>query len=100
MIKKILSGVMAMAMAASIFTFGFAAQTFAAEEAAINEEAALQIALDASRYTDKVAQYEKVWKDTVDGKEVYKVVFYVGKAAFTYRIDAATGEIISNAIKD
>ena len=100
MFKKVLSGIMAMAMAASIFTFGFSAQTFAAEEAAINEEAAFQIALDASKYTEKVAKYEKVWKDTVDGKEVYKVIFYVGKVAFSYRIDAATGEILSSAIKD
>ena len=97
MMKRFVAGLAGIAMAASIFTFGFSNVSFAAENAAQKtEEEALKIAIDASKYSDKVVQYAKVWKD--DGSDVYKIEFYVGKARFNFHIDAATGEIVKREV--
>ena len=102
MMKKFFAVVLTLALVASINSFGFTsyAASDATEEIRITEDAALQIALDAAKYSDKVVKYEKVWKDTDNETEVYKVEFYVGKVAFSYTIDIATGEIIGRTVKD
>ena len=107
MMKRFLAGLVSLAMAASIFTFGYSSVSMAAENTAtetaaveITEAEAIQIAYTASKYSDKVIQYTKAWKASDNGKDVYKVEFYVGKARFGYTIDVATGEIIKKYVKD
>ena len=97
MLKKITSAILATAMAASIFTFGFTTQSFASE-AAITAESAITIALEDSKY-DK-AQDAKAVKATENGAEIYQVTFYVGKATITYRIDASTGAVLGRNINN
>ena len=90
MLRKITSAILATAMAASIFTFGFTNQSFASD-AAITEEGAITIAVEDAK-VDK-AQDAKAEKVTENGAEVFHVTFYVGKAKITYCIDAASGAI-------
>ena len=99
MMKRFVAGLAGIAMAASIFTFGSSNVSYAAEEAAAKTaDEAIQIAIDASKYTDKVIKYTNVWEAEEDGTAIYKVEFYVGKARFSYHIDAATGEIIKKEV--
>ncbi len=96
MMKRFVAGLAGLVMAVSIFTFGFSTVSYAAEK---TEDEVLQIAVEASKYSESVVQYSKVWKDTKDGKEVYKVEFYVGKARFNYTIDIETGKVIDKTVK-
>ena len=98
MVKRIMAAILTTAMAASIFTFNFTVQSFASE-AALTEDSAIEIALKDSAYA-KDAKDAQAVQATENGAEIYKVTFYVGKAAITYRIDASgniLGKTLNNA---
>ena len=97
MMKRFLAGLVGMAMAASIFTFGFTTQSLASSSA-ITEEGAIAIAVENAKFDN--VQNARAEKATVNGAEIFTVTFYVGKATVTYRIDAASGAVLGRTMNN
>ena len=96
MFRKLTSGIMTFVTVASLITC--VAPVSFASDAAVTAEKAITIAVEDAKF-DK-AQDAKAEKVTENGAEVYKVTFYVGKAAVTYRIDAASGAVLGRTMNN
>ena len=97
MIRKLTSGILTFVAVASVVSFTLPIHAFASE-AAVTSEKAITIAIEDAKF-DK-AQDAKAELVTENGAEVYKVTFYVGKAAVTYRIDAASGTVLGRTMNN
>ena len=86
MMKKLTSAILAIAMMTTLSVSSFAA--------GITAEEATQIALKDSN----LATTEAIAEAKDDGTFLVKV--YIGKASCSYKIDAATGNVISKTLNN
>ena len=72
------------------------AETFPTnEEGIISKEDMRALILKYSNKEDHNVKFDKFFFDIEDGREIYKIALLTDTNAYTYTVDAKTGEIIS-----